>query len=547
MPGDAGEVRAGGAYVDIRSKSTKYDAGMKRVFAQLSTLRDKAKIAAMALTAVGTAMAGAIFKITNSFAEYGDTIAKIAARTGASVQFIAQMGHVAELAGQDVGQLEKALRGLQRAMFDAKRGSAEIVDALAELGLTYDDLAGLPFEQQFLLILERLGQMSNASLKAAVAMKIFGRAGAAMVPVADMGAEAIGQMRKEFDLLMGGLSDKTAKAAEDYLDWLSRMKTAITGLKGAIADQLMPIFVELYTTIVSYIVALREMIKAHPELIGQFVALTKVVLAAAGMITGLWVALMMMTTTIGPIILIALSVLEILKALGLVEHGVTDLMEHMRIGTHTMAGYWDWLGDTIVYYMAGAFTSLKNFFVDLYDIAMIVVTRIVKGFSWGLNKLGLLSTETYDEIARQADKAKLDIGKGIEARWEKERFAPVDAIKKARDERFAKDKARAAQPNFFDRLKSDAAKAKQELLDLIAGAPKPDLDTTIPGVPDKVGVHGFFGSQRVSEQLGAAMGGGKSVEENQLTEQKQTNELLKEILGNARKQNTDNEIGFATT
>ena len=123
------------------------------------------------------------------------------------------------------------------------------------------------------------------------------------------------------------------------------------------------------------------------------------------------------------------------------------------------------------------------------------------------------------------------------------------ALKKARDDRFATDKVRAAKPSFFSKLTAEAARIKAQLEGLqspnlnIGGLG--DLSSSISGVPDGLGVHGFFGSQQASTQLGAAMVGGKTTEQKQLEAQNETNELLKQML-DEQQQNTNNNVGFVT-
>src|SRR5690606_36333090 len=119
--------------------------------------------------------------------------------------------------------LENGLRRMQRTIYDAGRGLSTATDALADLGLTAEDLAGLSPEQQFKLLAERISQIEDPTLKAALAMGIFGRSGTQLLPLFASGARGIEMLQAEARRLGLTMSGEDAKAAEEFSDALDRL------------------------------------------------------------------------------------------------------------------------------------------------------------------------------------------------------------------------------------------------------------------------------------------------------------------------------------
>ncbi len=86
---------------------------------------------------------------------------------------------------------------MSRNIIEAARGSASARQNLARLGLTIADLTGLSPDQQFELIADRLSRIQNPANRATIAMEIFGRTGASLLPLLSTGAQGIQELRRE--------------------------------------------------------------------------------------------------------------------------------------------------------------------------------------------------------------------------------------------------------------------------------------------------------------------------------------------------------------
>ena len=181
--GKAGDVRAGGAYVEVGGDVKTLANVMKKGKEELRSFAKFGMKIGAAFIAVGAAIALPLKKAVDEFALYGDEFAKMSKRTGMSSKSLSEFGHAATLAGADAGAFEKGLRGMQRGLFDAARGSLEIVEGLEVLGLSYEQLKDLSPQDQFMTIGDRLSRVQHQSIKTAIAMKLFGRAGSQLIPL----------------------------------------------------------------------------------------------------------------------------------------------------------------------------------------------------------------------------------------------------------------------------------------------------------------------------------------------------------------------------
>ncbi|MHA1572384.1 MAG: phage tail tape measure protein, partial [Alphaproteobacteria bacterium] len=271
---DVGKIKAGEAYVEIGANTA--DLKNKLADARKSLKAFGARVAKIGagLTAAGAAIAAPLVKSLTQFSSYGDQMAKAARRTGLSARSMAQFSHVAGLAGTSAEAFEISLRGMQRALYDASRGSAEVVDALESLGLTYDDLKRLSTEERFTLLADRLSKVADSSLKAGMAMKLFGRSGTQLIPLFDMGGDAIRKAREEADALGVTLGEKASQGSEELTDDIFRLKQSLLGLKIAIAEELLPTALRWLRKLKEITISIREWVSANPQLVSAVARLS---------------------------------------------------------------------------------------------------------------------------------------------------------------------------------------------------------------------------------------------------------------------------------
>ena len=119
MPGGTGAIRAGRAFVELFADDSKLVRGLKRAAAKLQAFGASVRNMGLKLAALGAAVVTPLLASTKVFAKMGDDLAKMAARTGFSVETLSELGFAADLGGASMADLEKSIRRMQASIVDA--------------------------------------------------------------------------------------------------------------------------------------------------------------------------------------------------------------------------------------------------------------------------------------------------------------------------------------------------------------------------------------------------------------------------------------------
>jgi len=321
-------VRAGKAYVELFAEDRKLARGLKRASRRLKAFGAGVRRLGLQAAAAGAAMLAPLLAASKAFASLGDTLGKMAKRTGLSVESLSELQFAAEQSGADVATLEKGVRTMQRSINDLGRDLSTAVDAFGDLGLTMTDLQGLSPEAQFKLIADRMAQIPDPSKRAALAMQIFGRAGTRLLPMMARGAAGMEALQAEARALGLTISTEDAAAAEELTDTINRLLNVLKRAAFAVGAALAPALTDAANWIRENVSAAIAWIKANGELI---VTTLKWVagIAAAG------AALVVLGTVISSVgaILGALAALPAFAAFGLIAAAVGGVVLAYRAFT----------------------------------------------------------------------------------------------------------------------------------------------------------------------------------------------------------------------
>jgi len=229
----AGDIMAGRAFVEVATKDktgeglSKIAGNFKKFGAGIVSIGSAigAGVAALA----GSAFAGAVASLAK-FAESGSALKDMADRTGLSVENLSELGFAANQTGTDLETVEGAARKMAQTIAKAGAGGKQAVKALADLGLTAQELAGLSPDEQLDKIGKAIAGISNPTTKAAAAMAVFGKSGTKLIPLlGDMAA-----LRSEAERLGLVMSQEDAEAA----DALGDAWDTVTAQTGSLANQI---------------------------------------------------------------------------------------------------------------------------------------------------------------------------------------------------------------------------------------------------------------------------------------------------------------------
>lgn len=228
----------------------KTGAGVTGASTGLEKLRAAAGAVNGALAALGaTAIFSGIVSQIGQVVDEMDDAYKAAQKVGLSVESFTALKYAAELSGVPVEQLVSSIGRLNRSLFEAAgNGESPQAKALAALGVSATDASGKIRAADVVLseLADRFAALPDGPEKAALAMELFGKSGADLIPLLNSGKEGIRALTDEAKKLGVVMSTESAKAAEELNDNLERLAKSWKGLKIEAASGLLPVLSEIF-------------------------------------------------------------------------------------------------------------------------------------------------------------------------------------------------------------------------------------------------------------------------------------------------------------
>ena len=199
------------------------------------------------LAAMGAgAIAGGkkLVSMANDTAEAGDRVDKMSQKIGVSRKSFQELDYVFSQNGANVDSLKVGLKKMRAVMDTTAQGTSKTATALERLGISATDNNGKLRNSEEVMweSMKALQGMKNETEKAQLASKLFGKAGADMLPMLNNSAESIDVLKKKANDLGMVMSDDAVNASRDYTDSLDTLKRTFTGVKNNIMSQLLPGF-----------------------------------------------------------------------------------------------------------------------------------------------------------------------------------------------------------------------------------------------------------------------------------------------------------------
>jgi len=231
--------------VRITADDSGLEKGIGRAQARLATF---AKVGAAAAAAAVVAVGAALANATRNAINFADQMAKTSQRIGLTTEALSKLQYAAKLSDVSLSDLRVGLSQLARNM-DMNS------DAFERLGIAIRNQDGSlrDVNSVFTDLVERFSKMQDGAQKTALAMEIFGRSGANMIPLLNAGAAGLKQMTDEAQQLGLVIDRNTAKRAEQFNDNLTRLGSVLEGIGTVIASKALPGLIKLTDSLVTWV------------------------------------------------------------------------------------------------------------------------------------------------------------------------------------------------------------------------------------------------------------------------------------------------------
>lgn len=183
--------------IDLVAKLAQFEADMgkaarasektaQQINASLGTI--KSAFATLA----GAVSVGALVSAFQAIVDGADDLGKLAQRTGIAVETLGGLGYAASLAGGDVLKVTDAADKLNRSLAEAASGEKIASEAFKALGISATDAAGRTksVDEAFIEIADKFASYADGPEKVAIAMQLFGKAGAEQIVLLNQGGDA---------------------------------------------------------------------------------------------------------------------------------------------------------------------------------------------------------------------------------------------------------------------------------------------------------------------------------------------------------------------
>jgi hypothetical protein len=262
----------GALRVILGADTAALEKGLKQAQSSLDKFGENVARTGLAMgAALATALAGVGLAVKGAINE-ADKLGKMAQSVGVPVEELSRLKHAADLSGVSIESLGKGFGRLSKNMMEAAtdaKGTA--AQAFAAIGVSVKNADGtLKSSSQIMTELAgKFAVMKDGAGKTALAMALFGRAGAELIPMLNLGKQGLAEMLAEADELGIVIDSKTARAAEAFNDNLTRMSKITSGIVMKVTAEMLPAFLQ-FSQVLLETAKNQDMMKAAAEGLTSF-------------------------------------------------------------------------------------------------------------------------------------------------------------------------------------------------------------------------------------------------------------------------------------
>lgn len=200
------------------------------------------KVLGAGIVTGAAAAATAITAITKQAIDYADHLNDLNERLGISAEALSGWAYAAQQTGTDIDALGVGLKKLAKNMAEALDPKSQQASLFKALGVDVKDAQGNLRDLESVLpeIASKFKELDNATTEAALAQELFGKSGTDLLEFLNQGEGGLDAMRQRARELGVELGDSTLKAADEFNDRLSDLKSLALGVGLQLAEKLLP-------------------------------------------------------------------------------------------------------------------------------------------------------------------------------------------------------------------------------------------------------------------------------------------------------------------
>jgi len=239
----------GSLVVSLEANIARFETDLKKAESvakgAFERIEKAGNMAASATKALGMAIVGisagvGINTLVSKFESVTQSLAGLkdmSEKTGASVENLSALAGVAKMTGQSMDLVEGGITRLSKALAGADDESKGAAHALAEVGLSAENMRKMDPAEAYKLIADKLNEYRDGLGKTAWAQDVFGKSGAEQLVILKALAES-------GDLVAKSTTEQ-ANEAREYIRTVNQLTAAKDALYKVIAVQVLPVVSDL--------------------------------------------------------------------------------------------------------------------------------------------------------------------------------------------------------------------------------------------------------------------------------------------------------------
>lgn len=246
--------------------------------------------AKVAMAGAGLAVVGFATSSINKFKQVTSESRSLQRSLGGTLEEASRMREAAILSGVNVDTFGKSMQKLDKTLVTAA-GSTKASAALTDkLGFSFQDAAGhvKPMNDLLPQIADKFATMPDGPEKTALAMQLFGKAGAGMLPFLTKGSKGIAELEKQSDKFGTTINNKSIQALAAAREGERKWDASMDGLKITLGAQLLPMLTSFVDFIRDHIIPIVEKVTGFLREHQHVVALVAIVVGTLVVGLKLW-------------------------------------------------------------------------------------------------------------------------------------------------------------------------------------------------------------------------------------------------------------------
>lgn len=205
--------------------------------------------------------------MVESTIDLGHHLEELHQKTGLSASALQAYGYAAKTKGSDLDSFAHGVGKFARTLQEASDGSDQAERAIARVGLTSADVkaalsSGDGLDGTLLKIADKFKAMPDGAAKTALAMDLFGRSGAELIPTLNLGRDGLAKLKQEAQDLGVVMSDDAVQSTAELGENIDKLKMSVTGLKNQAIAALAPVIKDLVDRTLAWVKANKALIQS---------------------------------------------------------------------------------------------------------------------------------------------------------------------------------------------------------------------------------------------------------------------------------------------